>query len=45
VEETIVNTFKPINIKELFVTKNPALAIISPGFYLMPFAGFYISIL
>lgn len=32
VEETIANTFKPINIRELFVAKNPALARIMPGF-------------
>lgn len=31
-EETIVNTFKPINIKELFVAKNPGLARIMPRF-------------
>jgi putative hemolysin len=32
VKETIVNTFKPINIKELFIAKNPRLAKIMPGF-------------
>lgn len=32
VEETIVNTFKPINIRELFVKKNPSLAKFIPGF-------------
>lgn len=32
VEETIENNFKPINIKELFVKKNPGLARIMPGF-------------
>lgn len=31
-EETIVNTFKPINIRELFIAKNPGLAKIMPGF-------------
>lgn len=31
-KETIVNTFKPINIKELFIAKNPRLAKIMPGF-------------
>lgn len=31
-KETIVNTFKPINIKELFISKNPGLARIMPGF-------------
>jgi putative hemolysin len=32
VEKTIANTFKPINIKEIFVEKNPGLAKIMPGF-------------
>lgn len=31
-EETIENTFNPINIKELFIKKNPGLAKIIPGF-------------
>ena len=31
-EETIVNTFKPLNIKEIFMDKNPGLAKIMPGF-------------
>lgn len=32
VDETITNTFKPINIREIFVKKNPGLARIMPGF-------------
>jgi putative hemolysin len=32
VDETITNTFKPINIKEIFMKKNPGLARIMPGF-------------
>jgi putative hemolysin len=32
VEEIIENTFKPINIRELFIKKNPGLARIMPGF-------------
>ncbi|TNF45254.1 MAG: glycerol acyltransferase [Bacteroidetes bacterium] len=32
VEETIENTFKPINIKELFIKKNPGLSKFIPGF-------------
>ena len=32
VDETIINTFKPINIKEIFIKKNPGLARIMPGF-------------
>ncbi len=31
-EETVTKPFKPINIKELFIAKNPALAKIMPGF-------------
>ncbi|MDO8951612.1 MAG: 1-acyl-sn-glycerol-3-phosphate acyltransferase [Draconibacterium sp.] len=31
-DETITNTFKPINIKEIFIQKNPGLAKIMPGF-------------
>jgi 1-acyl-sn-glycerol-3-phosphate acyltransferase len=31
-EETIANSFKPINIRELFVKKNPGLSKIIPGF-------------
>jgi 1-acyl-sn-glycerol-3-phosphate acyltransferase len=31
-EETITNTFNPINIKEIFMKKNPRLAKIMPGF-------------
>ena len=31
-DETITNTFKPINIKEIFMQKNPGLARIMPGF-------------
>jgi hypothetical protein len=32
VEETIENTFKPINIREIFMKKNPGMARIMPGF-------------
>jgi 1-acyl-sn-glycerol-3-phosphate acyltransferase len=32
VEEIIVNTFKPINIRQIFIEKNPGLAKIMPGF-------------
>ena len=32
VDETITNTFKPINIREIFVKKNPGLARIMPRF-------------
>ena len=32
VEETIENTFKPINIRELFLIKNPGLSRFMPGF-------------
>jgi 1-acyl-sn-glycerol-3-phosphate acyltransferase len=32
VDETITNTFKPINIREIFIKKNPGLARIMPRF-------------
>jgi 1-acyl-sn-glycerol-3-phosphate acyltransferase len=32
VEEIITNTFKPINIRQIFMEKNPGLAKIMPGF-------------
>lgn len=32
VEEIITNTFKPINIRQIFIEKNPSLAKIMPGF-------------
>jgi putative hemolysin len=32
VEDKITNTFKPLNIREIFMEKNPGLAKIMPGF-------------